>query len=145
MNFLHLCRLFSGFKEVIEVDIVQIVSIGIIGAILSVILKKYSPELSVVAVLVTGVLMIMVLLKEIGPVVDVLKRMAGISGIDNTYIEVVLKVVAISYISEFGVEICNDAGVSLIASKIELGGKVLIMAISAPVFLDFMERVISLV
>jgi len=126
-------------------DIVQIVSIGIIGALLTVMLKKYSPEISAVAALATGVIMIMLIVSEVGPVIDVLKRMADISGIDNTYIEVVLKVVAISYISEFGVEICNDAGVSLIASKIELGGKVLIMAISAPVFLDFLERVMSLV
>jgi len=126
-------------------DIAQVVSIGIIGAMLTVMLKKYSPEISMVTALSTGVLIMIIIVGEIIPVINIMKKLAGITGMDNDYIEIVLKVVAIAYISEFGVEICNDSGVSMIASKIELAGKVLILTVAAPVFLDFLERIIILV
>ena len=126
-------------------DIAQIVSIGITGTVITVMLKKYSPEISLAAALVTGLVILMVIIQEIYPVIDVFKRMASVSGINNAYIEIVFKVVAISYIAEFGVQLCSDAGVSTVASKIELAGKVLIMAVSAPVFIEFLEKVISLV
>ncbi len=126
-------------------DIIQIVSIGIMGAILSVMLKKYNAEMSLITALATGTVILIVVIGEIAPIIDVIKRMANISGIGNQYIEIVLKVIAISYISEFGVQICNDAGASSVASKIELAGKVLVMAISAPILLEFMETIMSIV
>ncbi len=145
MSFLCQYRLSSDFKEVMDMDIAQIVSIGVMGALLTVMLKKYSPEISVVAALATSAVILIIVLNEIMPVIDVLKRIAGLSGIDNVYIEIVLKVIAVSYISEFGVQLCNDAGVSSVGSKIELAGKVLIMAISAPILLEFLETVMSIV
>ena len=126
-------------------DIAQIVSIGVMGTMLTVMLKKYSPEISLVTAFVTGILILMIVIQEVFPVVDIFKRMASVSGIDNEYIAVVLKVVVISYIAEFGVQLCGDAGVKTVASKIELAGKVLIMIVSAPVFIEFLEKVISLV
>lgn len=126
-------------------DMAQVVAVGAVGAILSVMLKKYSPEISIMTALATGIIILFMVIAEITPVIDVLKRMASITGIDNEYIEIVLKVIGISYISEFGVQLCNDAGVSLVGSKIELAGKVLIMAISAPILLKFLETVISFV
>lgn len=126
-------------------EIIQIVCIGIIGTMLSVMLKKYNPEISLAAALVTGMIIIMVIIGEISPAIEVMERIADISGIDNKYIEIVLKVIAISYISEFGSGLCADAGVGAVASKIELAGKVLVMGISAPIVLEFLETVMSIV
>lgn len=126
-------------------EITKIVCIGVAGAVLTVMLKKYNPEISLVTALATGVVILIIILSRAAPVIDVLKRIAGISGIDNGYIQTVLKVIAISYISEFGVQLCTDAGVSSVASKIELAGKVLVMAVSAPIFLQFLETVMNIV
>lgn len=126
-------------------EMARIACIGVAGAVLTVMLKKYNPEISLAAALATGVVILIIILTRAAPVIDILKRMANISGIDNGYIQTVLKVIAISYISEFGVQMCTDAGVSSVASKIELAGKVLVMAVSAPILLQFLETVMNIV
>ena len=50
-----------------------------------------------------------------------------------------LKMLGISYIAEFASGICKDAGYGALGSQIEMFGKLLILAVSAPVLLALLE------
>ena len=67
------------------------------------------------------------------------------SSIDSSYIKIILKVIGISYLVEFGKDICKDAGESAIANKIEVAGKIVVVAISVPVVASLIEIVTKLV
>ena len=67
------------------------------------------------------------------------------SSIDSTYIKIILKVIGISYIIEFGKDICKDAGESAIANKMEMAGKVIIVSLSIPVVASLIDIVTELV
>jgi stage III sporulation protein AD len=43
-----------------------------------------------------------------------------------------------------GAQVCADAGEGAIASKIELAGKVMIIAAAAPVLIDVMHMVVGI-
>ena len=43
--------------------------------------------------------------------------------------------------TQLGAELCRDAGEGAIASKIEFGGKIMIVALSVPVMYSFLEVV----
>ena len=62
-------------------------------------------------------------------------------GFESGYIKLILKVIGIAYTAQFGAEICRDAGEASTASKIELAGKIIIMAISMPAVYSFIEVV----
>lgn len=126
-------------------EIIQIVATGIIGAILSITLKKYNPEISSLIGIATGVIIFIFIAGRLSEVLNLLREMADTAGIDMTYLAIVLKVIGIAYIAEFGVQLCLDAGEGSIASKIELAGKVLIMVVSAPVLLALMDLVMNMV
>ena len=66
------------------------------------------------------------------------------SNIDIKYVDIVLKIIGIAYISQFASQICSDAGENSIASKIEFAGKVIIMVISAPVLMSLIEMIMNL-
>lgn len=125
-------------------DILQIVIIGMTGTILSVMLKKHSPEFSLITGVATGVLIFILLLSYLSGILDILKDMAEAAGIRSAYLETVLKVIGIAYIAEFGVQVCSDAGEGSIASKIELAGKVLIMVVSAPILFTLLDTIMNL-
>ena len=55
-----------------------------------------------------------------------------------------LKITGIAYLSQFGMQICADAGEGAIAAKIELAGKILIMTVSAPILLAVLDVVMGL-
>ena len=54
-----------------------------------------------------------------------------------------MKITGIAFITEFAVSICKDSGESAIASKIDLGGKVVIISMSIPIISTLLETIIK--
>lgn len=125
-------------------EIFQIVAIGIVSSILALTLKKYSPQISILISITAGVIIFMMAIPQLKIVLDMFHSISQNVDINKIYISIVLKIIAIAYIAEFGVQICKDAGENSIASKIEFVGKVLIMVVSAPILVALMELVLTM-
>ena len=125
-------------------DIVQIAVIGIIGMILSLILKKENSGMSVIIGIVVGIIIFMGVLPKIEAVIQMLHKIVSKSEVDIKYIDVILKIIGISYISQFASQVCSDAGEGAIASNIEFAGKVIIIVMSAPVLMGLIEMILNL-
>lgn len=126
-------------------DIMKIVIVGIIAAVLAVLLREEKPEIAVVVSIVTGLVIFIFLITKLNSVMSVLKYFASKANIDVLYFSTILKVIAIAYITEFGAQICRDAGEGSIASKVELAGKVLIMVIAIPILAALMDIMIKII
>ncbi|HYF82836.1 MAG TPA: stage III sporulation protein AD [Clostridia bacterium] len=126
-------------------DIMKIVMVGIIASVLAVLLKEERPEIAMVVSIVTGLVIFIFLITKLNSVMSVLKYFAGKANIDVLYFSTILKVIAIAYITEFGAQICRDAGEGSIASKVELAGKVLIMIIAIPILAALMDIMIKII
>lgn len=74
-----------------------------------------------------------------------IEKMALNAGVNSIYVETILKIIGIAYIAEFASQISKDAGQGSIASKIELGGKILILAMAIPILTVLVETIISLI
>lgn len=125
-------------------EIGQIVAVGLIGTVLAVMLKKQNPEISLLTAVATGLILFLFICTRIGQLLALLKETADKAGISSGYLAIVLKVTGIAYLSQFGMQLCSDAGERAIASKIELAGKILIMTVSAPILLAVLDVVMGL-
>ena len=125
-------------------EIIQIAAIGIVATILSLTVKKDLPQFSAMIAIITGVFIFMRLTPKLKAVFNLLNAVTESADLNSNYVAIILKVIGIAYIAEFGSEICADAGENSIASKIELGGKILIMTISAPILLSLLNIVVNL-
>lgn len=125
-------------------DIVQIVAVGIIGAVLALTLKKLSPELALCISIATCVVIFIMIMPVLGNGLTMIKNISALVDTDKSSINVVLRIIGIAYVSEFGAQACVDAGETSIASKIELSGKLLIIVASAPVLLDLIDLVLGI-
>lgn len=114
-------------------DIYRITALGLIGAVLSVTLKKDSPQLAMAVSIITSVLILIFFLPEMGTVFRTLEKIDGLLSGEGAYVKLILKIVAVGYISSFGAKICEDFGESSVGHKIELGGKLIILIFSLPV------------
>ena len=126
-------------------DITKVIALGLIGTIFSVLLKKENPQIAMLTAAATGILIFLMLCSPLGELISLLKQMAERAGVGEGYFGIVLKVIGIAYLTQFGAQLCADAGESAIAAKIELAGKVLMMAAAAPVLTGLLETVIELV
>ncbi|AGX05458.1 mutants block sporulation after engulfment (stage III sporulation) [Bacillus sp. NRRL B-14911] len=74
-----------------------------------------------------------------------LEKIAVNAKVNLVYVETILKIIGIAYIAEFAAQITKDAGQGAIASKIELGGKILILAMAIPILTVLIESIIQLI
>ena len=126
-------------------DIMKIVMVGIIAALLAVVLKEEKPEMAVAISIVTRLVIFVFVITKLNSVMTVLKHFAAKANIDVLYFSTILKVIAIAYITEFGAQICRDAGEGAIAAKVEFAGKVLIMVIAIPILAALMDIMIKII
>lgn len=125
-------------------DIIQIVAIGIVSTIIIIVVKEYKPELAIQISIVTGLIIFASILGKINSVITVLKFYAAKADVEIFYFSIILKVVSIAYITEFGAQICKDTGEMTIGKKIEFAGKVLIMVLAIPIFAALFDVIIRI-
>lgn len=124
-----------------DMDIFKIVGLGIAAAILAVFIKNWRAEIAVQISLVAAAIIFIAILPYIKTLFSMFSDISNQIGLDAKYITLILKVIGIAYVAQFGAELCRDAGEASIASKIELGGKVIIVTLSMPLLYSFMEVV----
>lgn len=123
----------------------KVIGFGIIAVSLVIILKNQRPEIALMCVVASSVIILIFVFDELKSVIDLINSLMQKSSIDSTYIKIILKVIGISYIIEFGKDICKDAGESAIANKMEIAGKVIIVSLSIPVVASLIDIVTELV
>ncbi len=119
--------------------------VGLMGAMLSITLRKERPELSMGITLVTSVIIAFEVAMGIGEAVERIGEVIDTSGVTIKYFSVAIKAMGIAYISQFAGDILRDAGESAIASKVEMVGKVAILLLTIPVISDFLKMCIEVV
>lgn len=125
--------------------IFRLIATGITGAVLSVLIKKQRPEIAIAIPIVTAVIILTMCAPYLAAALEGFNNITEISGIDMVHIQTVLKIIGIAYICQFAADICKDAGEGSIASKIELGGKIVIITLSMPIIYDLLELVESII
>ncbi|MFY9178060.1 MAG: stage III sporulation protein AD [Caldicoprobacterales bacterium] len=125
-------------------DIIQIVGIGIIAAILSMIIKQHKPEIAFLISIAAAILIFFIIANKLPYIVNVFNDIINKTQIDSVFISTLLKIVGVAYITEFGSQICKDMGENSIASKIELGGKVIIMILGLPILTALTETILEI-
>lgn len=125
-------------------EIFQIVGLGIIATILIVVLENSRPEFAIYISITTGVIIFSLILHHLVNVIDIIRSLAIKANIEVTYFSIILKIIGMAYIVEFGSQISRDAGQESIAMKMELGGKVLIMVLAIPILLSLMDLIVKI-
>ncbi|NGY78791.1 stage III sporulation protein AD [Bacillus megaterium] len=95
-------------------------------------------------VVFVGSVIFLFLIDQIYEIIKMVERLSINAHVNMIYVETILKIIGIAYIAEFGAQITKDAGQGAIASKIELGGKVLILSMAIPILTVIIETIISM-
>ena len=125
-------------------DIVKIIGVGLVALIIIIILKQYKPEFSVYVSIIAGIVILAMVMGKLTSVINILSNLSNKTGAGSGFLKILLKITGIAILTEFAVSICKDSGESAIASKIDLGGKIIIISISIPIITALLELIISI-
>lgn len=125
-------------------EIIKIIGIALVALIIIILLKQYKPEFAIYISLLTGVLILLLVIDKLTMITQLLETIASKTSINSEFISLLLKITGIAFLSEFAVSICKDSGEGAIASKIELGSKIIIIAMSIPIISSLLEVILKI-
>lgn len=126
-------------------EIIQLCGVGLLSAVICLILRKFSSEAAFFVSAASAVIIFGMIISMLMPTVNAVKELSEQAGIDLQLVGVLLKALAVCYITALCSSIAKDAGENSAAVKLEIGGRAAIAAISLPVFVNLAELVTGLI
>ena len=124
-------------------EIVKIIGIGFLSLIITLVFKEYKKEYVIYVILISGATIIFYSMGTIKSIIDFINEISNKSNY-NGFISLLLKITGISILTEYAISICKDAGENSIASKIDFGGKIIIISLSIPVISTTLDTLTKL-
>ena len=125
-------------------EIIKIIGIAFIALIIIIMLKQYRPEYAVFISILTGVLILFLVMDKLTGIINLIQSIQDKYSINTQFIAILIKITGIAFLSEFAVSICKDSGEAAIASKIEIGSKIIIISMSIPIISNLLEIILKI-
>lgn len=126
-------------------DIFTIIGVGIVGTILSVMVRAYRPEIGLCVSLITGIVIFFGAAQGMKTVISGIYEICEKAGVHTEFFEIAVKVIAVSYVTQFASEIAKDSGEGAIAKKMEIAGKIFILALMSPIVKNLLDVIVNAV
>ena len=122
----------------------KIIAIGLISALIIICLKSANSELAAPVSIASGLLILLMTVSYVKEFVSFFKDMANVAGMDDGIYKIVLKVLAISYLSEFASGAVEDLGQKNLSEKIQFASKTIMIVLAMPLLKNLIENVVAL-
>ena len=125
-------------------EIIKIAGIAISAVIMIIIIKQYKPEFAVYISLIASALVLFLLMDKLAGIIGLLNNLASKINGSQEFLKILIKITGIAFLTEFAVSICKDSGESAIGAKVDMGGKIIIIAMSIPIISSMLETVLKI-
>ena len=126
-----------------DTEIFGLVAAVIVGALMSLMLKKNNPEQAFLITLGVSVAVFAVCVPSLSGIVDMLNDLSRNAGLNSA--EYLIKALVICLVTQIGSRVCIDYGNSAAAASLETAGKAAVLVISMPVLDELLKMVSELI
>ena len=123
-------------------NIIKIIGVGFLTLIVSILLKDIKKEFSLYAVIIGTSIILFLSFDTLRNIIEFIENLT--KNIPGDFIKVLIKMTGIAILTEYAVSLCKDSGESAIASKIDFGGKIVLISLSIPVISSTLEGLTKL-
>ncbi len=113
-------------------------------SVLALCVKNMKSEMGHIITLAAVAGIMAALMPYIIKVVASIKELSSYSSMGERYLEPILKITGIAYLSQIGAELCRDSGEAALAGKVETAGKIAIGVITIPIAREAFEIIIGI-
>ncbi len=113
--------------------------LGIVTIIAAMAMKQGKAEFATFVSLTGSLLLAWIALRLLEGITGGFERLEQLVAVDMEYMALLMKIIGVTYVSEFASALCRDAGYSAVAGQIELIGKLTILTIGMPIVMALFE------
>lgn len=121
---------------------------ALVCVLVTLILKKESPDTALVLRMVAGVGLAIVCIGAMTPVIEYVREIGESLGAGETVssaASVMLKALGVALLTHISATVCRDAGEGSVAYYVELGGKIEILILSLPLMKEIIDMALGLI
>ena len=115
--------------------------LSVAGVLLALQIKTGRVEYGIYITLAVGLCIFAGIADNLSLILEITGLMKEILGENGIYVEVLIKMLGITYVAEFSAGICRDAGYQTVAAQIEIFAKIMILALSMPILLALLKTI----
>lgn len=125
-------------------EILKIAAIALTGVILASLMKTVNKDISLYIILAAIIIILLEVFDKLTGIFAFLEGIYGSITYGREFFPIILKILAIAYITDFTAQLCKDAGENSIGSKVELAGKVIIFYAAMPILTAILDLIQTL-
>ena len=122
-------------------EILKIAAVALTGVILASVMKTVNKEITIYIILATVIILFLSIIDKLWEAFRFLEGIYDNVTYGRSFFPVIIKVLAVAYITDFTAQLCRDSGENAIGSKVELAGKVMIFYLAMPVLSAILELI----
>ena len=112
---------------------IKIAILGIVVALIALRFKVIKGEYSLYIGLAGCFMIFWFVVGKLEQVIRMMEEIGSLLPIEGEYIKLLIKMIGITYITEFSQDICKDAGFGAVANQIGIAGKITLLVLGIPV------------
>lgn len=122
-------------------NFIKIICGVMVGVLLVIKLKGSGSPMGTYLSIALSVFVLFYVLDRMTYVVDFFDQVMDDIGLESGYLEILIKIVGISYLCEFTANICREAGCVAVAGQVEISGKLTMMVLSMPILFAIVDTI----
>lgn len=116
---------------------IKVLGISLAAAVISqVVEQKAMTAVLLLGACIAAAILAMELLR---PLTELFSQVQGMTSLPGTYLEILLKVLAVGISSELSAELCKEAGAGALGKIVRFSGAALILNVTLPVYTQLLE------
>ena len=127
-------------------EILKIAAIALTGVILAAVMKNINKEIALYIILATVIILFVSIIDKLFEAFRFLEGIYDNVTYGRSFFPVIIKVLAVAYITDFTAQLCKDSGETAIGTKVELAGKIAVVLLCVPMLeeiINFAENIIG--
>jgi len=122
----------------------RLIGLCMLTATMVIILRQMNPTAAGLLCAAFGVMMLGMVLPQIRAYISAIRAFLENVGLDGAYYGVMLKAMGIVLITQIAVQVCQDMDAQSIAKRVELCGRLALLGIAVPVFIELADLAVRM-
>ncbi len=130
-------------KRGIRMEWLRLIGFCLLAGAMVMLLGQMQPQTAALLSVAFGVLVVSVLLGQIAGFIETVCSFLAALDLDERYFSIMVKSMGIVLVTQLAVQACEDMGASSIANRTEFVGRLALLSVAVPVFMELTQMAVD--
>ncbi len=126
-------------------NIVSIAALCVCLSALILCVKQIRPEMGHMISVTAAVILFVLITPYVKETADAVKAFAAYGKYGSDYLEPIIKITGIAYVTQLGSTLCRDCNETALAARVEMAGKVAICLLTVPIAREAFVKITGII